>query len=139
MQTQLRARLLADAAISGLVGTRIDWDIRPQGKTLPAITLSLVSDRREQHMGGLQTTRGTWVQFDVWATTAAQVATLRDAIVGLIATGATQDGITFFGAQNIDAGNRGLGVGETTGFEETSTTIVHRGMVQATIWHTVIP
>jgi hypothetical protein len=38
MQTALRTRLLADATISGIVGTRIDWGLRPQAKALPAIT-----------------------------------------------------------------------------------------------------
>jgi hypothetical protein len=32
MQTDLRARLLANGTIAGLVSTRVDWGIRPQGK-----------------------------------------------------------------------------------------------------------
>lgn len=133
MQTQLRARLLADATIAALVGTRVDWDHRQQASGLPAITMSLVTDRREQHMGGLQVTRGTWVQFDCWAEKASHAAQLREAIVSLIVTRAVENGVTFFPATNIDTAPRASQV------EQVDTGIVHRGMVQATIWHTVIP
>lgn len=130
MQTQLRTRLLNDATISGLVGTRVDWNVRPQGKPLPAITLYLPNDIRDQHMGGLQTTRGPEVQVDVWAETASEAATLREAVITLLATGAVQDGITFFGAQDIRASNM---------VEQVGDKIIHREMVRASVWHTVIP
>lgn len=129
MQTQLRSRLLDDGTISGQ-GTRVDWNVRPQGKPLPAITLSLISDRRDQHMGGLQRTRGSWTQIDVWADDAETLATIREALVSLLATGAVEDGITFLPAQDIE-------VRESV--EKTDTGIVHRSMIQATVWHTVIP
>lgn len=130
MQTQLRSRLLADSTISTNCLTRVDWNVRPQGKPLPAITLFLPNDVRDQHMGGLQTTRGPEVQVDVWAETASMAATLREAVITLLATGAVQDGVTFFAAQDIRASNM---------VEQVGDKIIHREMIRAAVWHTVIP
>ena len=134
MQMQLRTRLKNDATISGLVGTRVDWDIRPQGKSLPAITLGEIDDPRDQHMDGLQTTRGTLVQVDCWAEKAADAVTLRDAVVSLLATSATQDGVKFLRAQDINTGTPA-----NLAAERTDVGVVHRRVVRATVWHTIIP
>jgi len=127
MQTELRARLLANATISALVGTRVDWGVRPQGKPLPAITLTLVNDNRDQTMAGLQVTQGPLVQVDCWALTYAETVTLREAVVTLLATAATQGSCKFLGAQSINT----LDLPESTdaGF-------VHRAVIRANVWHT---
>lgn len=130
MQTQLRSRMLDDATISGEVGTRVDWNVRPQGKPLPAVTMNLIADRRDQHMGGLQVTRGTFTQIDVWAEDAAALATVREGVVSLIATGAVEGGITFLPATDIEV---------SEGIERDDLKVIHRSTIRATIWHTVIP
>lgn len=127
MQAELRARLLADSTISGLAGTRVDWNVRPQGKPLPAITLALVNDRRDQTMSGLQATQGPLVQFDCWAEKYADVVSLREAVVSLLATAAVQSGVRFLGAQDI-------GVQDLA--ENTENGLVHRSIIRATVWHT---
>lgn len=128
MQTQLRSRLLADATVSAQCATRVDWNVRPQAKGLPAVTLTLVSDRREQHMSGLQATRGTWVQADVWAVTVATAVTIREAIVSLFAAAAVQSGVRFLGADDINVRDN---------VERTEDgQVIHRSMIQAIIWHT---
>jgi hypothetical protein len=81
MQTALRARLLADATIAGLVGSRVDWGLRPQAKALPAITLTLVPSPRDYHMGGAQVTQHYRVQVDCWATTYKGAHDLREAVI----------------------------------------------------------
>jgi hypothetical protein len=134
MQTQLRARLLADPAIT-VPDASISWGQRAQGSALPAITLNIISDRRDQHMGGFQTTRGTWVQFDIYADGSPAEAqltmsTLREAIIDLIATAATQGGVTFLSATGINPRD----VPATA----TGTGPVHQAQVEAIIWHTVI-
>ena len=45
----LRALVRADTAIAALVGTRADWGLRPQGKGLPAISLTVVTDAPVDH------------------------------------------------------------------------------------------
>ena len=81
MKTALRSRLLADATISGLVGTRIDWGLRPQGKPLPAITLTLLPTPRDYHMGGAQHTQHYLVQIDCWAASYASAEAVRQAVI----------------------------------------------------------
>ena len=127
MQTQLRTRLLNDATIAGLVSSRVDWGVRPQGKPLPAITLALVNDARDQHLGGVQTTQGPLVQVDCWASTYADMANLREAVITLLATPATQSGTRFLGAQNINSVDLP---------ESTDVGMVHRAMIRANVWHT---
>lgn len=127
MQTQLRARLLADGTIAGLVSTRVDWGVRPQAAGLPAITLTLVNDNRDQTMAGVQTTQGPLVQVDCWAETYSGMLTLREAVITLLATPATQSGTRFLGSQNINTQDLP---------EKTDTGIVHRAMIRANVWHT---
>jgi hypothetical protein len=127
MQTELRDRLKANATIAGLVGTRVDWGVRPQGKPLPAITLTLVSDVRDQTMAGLQVTQGPLIQVDCWALTYAETVTLREAVISLLATPATQASCKFLGAQNISSQDLP---------EDTDVGLVQRAIIRANIWHT---
>ena len=128
MQMQLRTRLLNDATISGLVSTRVDWGVRPQGKPLPAITLTMADDAREQTMGGLQVTQDPLVQIDCWGATYGDAAALRDAVITLLTTDATQSGVKFLKAQNINTQDLP---------EKTDTGIVFRSMIRANVWHTI--
>src|SRR5688572_25616453 len=84
MQTALRSRLLADATVAGLVGTRVDWGLRPQAKSLPAITLDLPGSPRGYHMGGAQNTQIARVQIDYWATTPKQAKDGADAVIAAL-------------------------------------------------------
>ena len=127
MQTQLRARFLADSTISTNCGTRVDWSERPQGKPLPAITLEIVLGQRDQTMDGLQATQGPDIQIDCWAETRAMAVTLREAAIALIAATATQGGVRFRGASDI----RHSGM-----VEKTDSGVIHREMIRATLWHT---
>jgi hypothetical protein len=44
MEEALRALLRGNPAVAALVGTRVDWGMRPQGSSLPAICLTVISD-----------------------------------------------------------------------------------------------
>lgn len=127
MQSDLRTVLKNDATISALVSTRVDWGVRPQGKPLPAITLTLVNDNREQMMAGLQTTQGPLVQIDCWAETYSDMATLRERVITLIATPVVQGSTRFLGAQDINAVDLP---------ESTDNGIIHRAAIRANVWHT---
>lgn len=96
MQSALRSILLADSGVSSLVGTKVDWGWRPQGKTLPALTLNTVSDPRPKHMGGNQVTRSTLVQVDSWGATYAAARNCANAVVSAL-TAQDKDGIRFLG------------------------------------------
>lgn len=127
MQQALRTRLLNDSTIGGLVGTRVDWNIRPQGKPLPAITLERVVGDHAQTMSGLQVTQGPLIQVDCWASKYTDAAALRDAVIEILTTPAVQSGVRFLGAGNVmDADSS----------ESTDGGIVHRTMIRANVWHT---
>jgi hypothetical protein len=127
MQTALRTRLLNDGTIAGLVGTRVDWDARPQAKALPAVTLSLPYDMRDQHMGGSQVTRMSTFQIDCWAEKAITAHTLGEAVVTAIQPAATVGGVRFLGAFPEVASST----------ETTEAGLVYRVMVRGQIAHTI--
>lgn len=85
MEEALRAFLLANAGVSALVGTRVDWAKRPQASALPAVILHQISAPRTYTMQGRDRLIGYLVQIDVWAAsfkaskdTARAVATALD-------------------------------------------------------------
>lgn len=49
MEEALRTLLLGNPAVAALVGSRVDWGMRPQGSLLPAICLTTVSDAPVNH------------------------------------------------------------------------------------------
>lgn len=49
MEEALRTLLRGNAAVAALVGSRVDWGMRPQGSSLPAICLTIVSDAPVDH------------------------------------------------------------------------------------------
>jgi hypothetical protein len=128
MQSDLRTRLLADATISGLVGTRVDWDARPQGKSLPAITIAK-TENHDQHMGGPQVTRGPIIQVDCWASKPIDAHTLGEAVIAALQPQADVGSTRFLGAFLTD----------TSMSESTDNGMVYRVMVRGTLWHTPIP
>src|SRR3546814_12328373 len=66
MDKALRDRLIADPAISAIVGTRVYWIDRPQSASaLPAIVLQKVSPGRTYSPKGATTLQGQRVQFDL--------------------------------------------------------------------------
>lgn len=91
MRVDLRARLLNQTAAAG----RIDWDARPQTGALPAVTLELVSDPRDQHMGGNQATRQPRVRAHCWAATAKAAHELAEDVAATLEPSAVQGDTRF--------------------------------------------
>jgi hypothetical protein len=128
MQAQLRSRLMADGTIAGLVGTRVDWDVRPQGKALPAITIAGVTFH-DQHSGGPQATKRTILQVDCWALKPIDAHTLGDAVVAELQPPLEVGDTKFLGAFLTTSSSS----------EDTADGLVYRVMVRGDIWHTPIP
>lgn len=130
MKEDLRARLKADATVAGIVGTRVDWDARPQGKVLPAVTLSVVVGDRDRHMGGVQTTLRTMVQADCWADNAKESHELADAVCAATESGGDQGDTRFLDATtNVFSG----------AVADTDTGQVYHQIVRIDLFHTPIP
>lgn len=109
MEAALRARLLDLAAVGG----RVYWDERPQGSALPALTLSIVNDRRPENLKGFDVPE-TLVQVDVWAANFADKRSIREAVIAVLSPPATVGGIEFMRATEINS--RGLNERTETAF-----------------------
>jgi hypothetical protein len=95
MEGALRARLLAAAPVTALVGQRVAWIERPQADALPGITLQAVTDERAQSYSGFDGSQPGYVQIDVWAATYAQAKATKEAVIAALAPRATVAGIRF--------------------------------------------
>ncbi len=95
MEGALRARLVAAAPVAALVGARIYWTERPQASALPAVTLQVIDDEREQHMKGVQGMQSTLVQIDAWAATYASGKALKEAIIAALLPANSSNGVNF--------------------------------------------
>jgi len=126
METALRAKMMGDVALAALVGTRIDWTVRPERSALPAVVLQLISDPRPQHMQGFQSYRETRVQVDVFALTRASVVAIREAVIAAVTPAETISGTNFLRAFVDNVIDRGTN--SDTGF-------VHSDLIDFRIWH----
>jgi hypothetical protein len=102
-EAALRARLTGASGVTSVVGQRIYWVERPQATALPAITLQIIDDPREQTMGGFQSRLFCTVQADVWALTYAAAKAGKEAVIAALAPKVTANGIKFGDATNIAA------------------------------------
>ncbi len=71
MEQALVALMLADAGITALVSTRIQWVFGPQASTSPYIVMSRVSGVRDYSYQGPTTFIESRVQIDCWGLTYA--------------------------------------------------------------------
>lgn len=127
-------RLLNSAAVTDIVGNRVNWGERPQGEPFPALTLQVVSDPRPSHLKGLDGARPTRLQVDCWAETLLQSLALASAVIATLRPPATVSGKKF-GVAQIDS-QRDLG--ETVGSgnaSQSSGTYIHRQSVDLIIRH----
>jgi hypothetical protein len=127
VQEQLRAYLIADATLSGLIGTRLTWGINDQDAAMPRVTLQRISGAPEYSDEGEVSLGQARVQVDCFATTYAGAVAISRAIRTRI-SGArfTQSGVTF--DVFIDAERDDFEPGE--GGRD-----VHRVSMDLIVWH----
>ena len=85
MEEAIRALLLANSGVSGLVANRVHWVNRPQGSVLPAIVLHRISGQPDVHYRGESGLVQTRVQADCYGRTYASsvgVARALQAVLG---------------------------------------------------------
>lgn len=96
MEEALIARLLATTGVSALVGSRVYPGSVPQGATMPAVVVNVISGGplyADDGEVGLDNTR---VQIDCWATTYSSAKTVARAVRdSLSAFVGTVSGVTF--------------------------------------------
>lgn len=69
--------------------------IVPQGKKLPYIRMSTISDPRPEHLGGYDESRITRVQVDVFSRSYAEARSISESIISAVAQPATVAGVKF--------------------------------------------
>jgi hypothetical protein len=131
-QGALRARLTGAPAITALVGTapaRVYWVDRPQASALPAITLQVIDEPREQHMGGFHSLQAVTVQVDAWATSYASARAVKEAVIDTLVPEQTGNGIAF---QRAFVRTRDLG-------ERVETQFIHRSSMDFVFHYSLAP
>lgn len=125
----LIARLEADAAVTAIVADRIYWLVRPQGETLPALVLQVISEERSQHLKGFDDMFEARVQVAAQSERYSESRTLIEAAIAALIDIAEVDAANgddvIFWRGSID-GPRDLGNQEETRF-------VHRAVADLII------
>ncbi len=110
MEELITARLLADVAVSGLVGTRIYPMRRQQNSALPALVLTRISGERQYDDEGAIGMVNARLQVDCWSEDYTGAKTLaravRDSLGGYSGTneGAGIHFVTLDGERDLDEG-----------------------------------
>lgn len=77
------AALLADAALAGLVGRRVNWITRVQGAKIPAVVLQVISAPETSSNDGPDDLLSYLVQVDCWGGTYLSAKTVARAVRGV--------------------------------------------------------
>ena len=128
MPGALRARLLAAAPVTALVAQRIYWVERPQSSALPAITLQVITELRDQHMQGFDGLTMSRVQLDAWALSFGSAKAIAEAALAALVPAVVSNGIEF---------QRAFSEGPTNSGEPTETQFIHRSRIDFIIHHSV--
>jgi len=123
-ETAVRARLLADAGVQALAGTRVDWGENAPGGAYPAVRLTLSSSPLGRHMTGFDGWRRPRIQADAMAPDGPAKVRLREAIVAALAPSGTFFGVCFGRAQDVVVSGAN---------EQVEQTFVHRDVILLTL------
>lgn len=130
MEEALRGYLLAMAPLSAGVETRIDWNARSQGDTLPAIVLHLISALPGMNLAGPANWRNDRVQVDSWARTHKAARDVAD----LVAAKAADGGLHGLRADIAGVRFRIFVIGRASDTDKDSVGIVHRSRLDLNVW-----
>lgn len=120
-ETALRTRIMA-----ALSGVYVEWDLRPQASSYPAVVLEAIAGERVSTFDGVQRTQRDRIQFSVFAMSKPVAVTIRETLISLITASATLDGTEF------QPGNIVLWRGDV---EDTENGPVRIEIVDAYLWH----
>lgn len=128
MQADLRTLLVGDAALTGLVSTRIYWNSIPQSAASPCVVMFLIDGGEGYSMSGRDGLDRSLVQIDVRAVdpNVAQMWAVRDAIRNVLSGYRGTVGSTDFEVI--------LQQGERQTSEKPDVTLYHRSSTDWEIW-----
>lgn len=134
-QTALRARIIGDPTVAGLVGARVYPVMVPQDAASPYVRMQVVSDPRRGHLKGDNAMRRSRVQIDCMARQAdgaggyAKARALAFAIIAALDGPADVGGVRFGRIET--EGPEDLG-------EDTARGFVYRARVDLIVAHRII-
>lgn len=94
-QAAMRARALAAAPLTALVGQKVTWVSRPQRSALDALTLQTINEEMPQHMTGFDGLNPALVQIDAWASSHTKVTAILNAALDALIPAQTGNGFKF--------------------------------------------
>lgn len=130
MEEALRGHLLAMAPLAAKIGTRVDWNARSQGDTLPAIVLYLISALPGMNLAGPANWRNDRVQVDSWGRTHKAARDVAD----IVAAKATDGGLHGLRADFGGVRFRIFVIDRASDTSTDSVGIVHRSRLDLNIW-----
>lgn len=119
VRVALRTYLLTKSAITDIVGQRIYAQQLPQGATIPAITMTTISESYDHDLAGLAGLVHTRIQFECLATTELVSLQLADAVIwcGVDTLKGLSSGINFRSVM-VEDGRRCYSDGDIEGGDE---------------------
>lgn len=126
LQAALRARLIAAAPVTAIVGTRVYWTKAADAAALPYIRMQTVSDERGADLDDYEIARETRVQVDCFAADYATARALSEAVIAATNGPATVSGVLM--GRTVAEGPRDLG-------EDVTGKFVHQLSTDLLIWH----
>ncbi|HQS95087.1 MAG: hypothetical protein B7X90_01785 [Novosphingobium sp. 17-62-19] len=129
MEEPIRSLLLEASGIAALVGSRIDWGVRPQGDALPAIVLSRTSSVTGMKLSGPSGWTRSRIYVECWGRTYKVARDIADLIGG-------DDGV-LSGLRTTSGGIqlRTFIVGRRADQETDSVGVLHRTALDVMVWH----
>lgn len=133
MEEAVRKLLLDAATVKALVANRVDWVIRSQGATLPAITIHLITGTPQMHYSGPSGWSRDRLQFDCWGRTHKDARDVADTLAG-------RGGLLLrFRGDLPGLRLRTFVINRRSDEERDSVGPVHRALVEVLAWHTPLP
>jgi hypothetical protein len=128
MEESLRAYLIADTTLSGLISTRLAWGVNDQGGAMPRATMQIISGSPEYSDEGESGLSENRVQVDCFGTTYASAKAVARAVTARV-SGASfiQGGVRF----NVFIDSERDDPEAFEGGRE-----VHRVSLDLIVWHT---
>jgi hypothetical protein len=80
IEADVRTALIAAAAVTALVGTRIAAGVMPEGELRPYVTYQLISAQRPGSMSAHGTLRNARVQFNCWSQSYSEAKQIAQAV-----------------------------------------------------------
>jgi len=133
MEEAVRRLLLDAAAVTALVGDRVDWGVRSQGAKLPAIVIHLISGVPQMNMDGPSGWSRDRLQFDCWGRTYKAARDVADVLAG-------RSGLLLGLRRDLPGLRlRTLIIGRRSDSDRDDQGPVHRASVDVMAWHTPLP